>query len=143
MEECNTVTISAEGESDEAIPGNRSAMKSMRHVALLIETSGSYGRGLLRGVARYNRERGHWSTYFQPHGLGAAPPEWLNTWKGDGILARIDNRALGEMLRATRVPVVTLRGNLTGLPFPYVGFDHARIARLAAEHLLDRGLKHF
>ncbi|HSV14432.1 MAG TPA: hypothetical protein VLI90_09240, partial [Tepidisphaeraceae bacterium] len=41
---------------------------TMRHVALLIESSGSYGRGLLRGIAKYNREHGRWSTYFRPHG---------------------------------------------------------------------------
>ncbi len=28
----------------------------MRHVALLIETSRQFGRGLLRGIARYNQE---------------------------------------------------------------------------------------
>src|SRR3982751_1723345 len=127
MEECNTVTISAEGELDEATPGNRSAMKSMRHVALLIETSGSYGRGLLRGVARYNRERGHWSTYFQPHGLGAAPPAWLRSWKGDGILARVEAPDLAAMLGDTGVPVVNLRAARPGINFPYVGLDHGAI----------------
>ena len=70
----------------------------MRHVALLIETSGSYGRGLLRGVARFNRERGRWSTYFRPHGLGTPPPKWLESWKGDGILARVDNKRLVDVL---------------------------------------------
>jgi LacI family transcriptional regulator len=115
----------------------------MRHVALLIETSGSYGRGLLRGVARYNRERGRWSTYFQPHGLGAPPPAWLASWHGDGILARVDHKRLAKMLRATDVPVVNLRWSTPELPFPYVGLDNAKIARLAAEHLMERGLKHF
>src|SRR5687768_8460819 len=115
----------------------------MRHVALLIETSGSYGRGLLRGVARYNRERGRWSTYFQPTGLGAPPPEWLETWEGDGILARIDNKRMAEVLQETDVPVVNLRWTHPALPFPYVGLDNAKIAELAAAHLMDRGLKHF
>ena len=115
----------------------------MRHVALLIETSGSYGRGLLRGVARYNRERGRWSTYFQPHGLGAPPPAWLASWQGDGILARIDHKKLAKMLRATEVPVVNLRWAEPELPFPYVGLDNTKIAQLAAAHLIERGLRHF
>lgn len=59
----------------------------MRHVAILIETSLAYGRGLLRGIARYLRERAPWSTYFQPQGLGDPPPPWLAKWRGDGILA--------------------------------------------------------
>jgi LacI family transcriptional regulator len=119
------------------------ARPPMRHVALLIETSGSYGRGLLRGVAKYNREHGGWSTYFHPHGLGDPPPAWLTSWKGDGILARIDTPEIARLLIQSGVPVVNLRGTVAELPFPYVGPDHDQIARLAAEHLLERGLKHF
>jgi len=115
----------------------------MRHVALLIETSGSYGRGLLRGVAKYNRDHGGWSTYFHPHGLGDPPPAWLTSWKGDGILARVETRQIAEVLSHSDVPVVNLRGTVPDLGFPYVGPDHALIAKLAAEHLLERGLRHF
>jgi LacI family transcriptional regulator len=115
----------------------------VRHVALLIETSGSYGRGLLRGVAKYNREHAGWSTYFHPHGLGDPPPGWLTSWKGDGILARIDTQAIADLMSRSAVPVVNLRGTVPNLPFPYVGPDHAQIAKVAAEHLLERGLKHF
>lgn len=117
--------------------------RGMRHVALLIETSGSYGRGLLRGVARYNRERGNWSTYFQPHGLGAPPPQWLKTWKGDGVLARVEDKQMAETLRKAGVPVVNLRGKDSSVKFPYVGLDHEKIANLAATHLMERGIKHF
>lgn len=115
----------------------------MRHVALLIETSGSYGRGLLRGVSKYNREHGGWSTYFHPHGLGDPPPPWLTNWHGDGILARIDTPEIASLLIKSGVPVVNLRGTVGELPFPYVGPDHDQIAKLAAEHLLERGMKNF
>jgi LacI family transcriptional regulator len=115
----------------------------MRHVALLIETSGSYGRGLLRGVAKYNRAHGGWSTYFHPHGLGDPPPAWLTNWHGDGILVRIDTPEIADVVLHSGVPVVNLRGTISGLPFPYVGPDHDQIATIAAEHLLERGLKHF
>jgi LacI family transcriptional regulator len=132
--------------SESSIPSATSSTspnKGMRHVALLIETSGSYGRGLLRGVARYNRERGNWSTYFQPHGLGASPPPWLRTWKGDGILARVEDKQMAETLRKAGVPVVNLRGKDLSIRFPYVGLDHEKIAQLAATHLMERGIKHF
>src|SRR4051812_32486861 len=62
----------------------------VRRVALLIETSGSYGRGLLQGIARYNRERGGWSTYFRPQGLVDPLPDWIRHWGGDGILIRAE-----------------------------------------------------
>src|SRR3954463_14922951 len=71
----------------------------LRHVILLIETSGSYGRGLLQGIAKYNRDRGRWSTYCRPISLADAPPDWLCRWRGDGILARIENQAMARIAR--------------------------------------------
>ena len=80
------------------------------HVALLIETSREYARGLLRGVARYQQERGPWSIYFEPHGLDDPPPEWLRGWKGDGILARVNDRVMAETILASGIPAVDVRG---------------------------------
>lgn len=117
-------------------------MKSIRHVAILVETSRSYGRGVLRGVARYNHERGRWSTYFRPHGLGDPVPEWLKTWQGDGILARIDNRRTAEAILASGLPVVNLRGTLSDLELPFVGTDNRKVAELGADHLLGLGFRH-
>ena len=116
---------------------------SMRHVAILVETARAYGRGVVRGIARYNQERGRWSTYFQCQGLGASPPPWLETWQGDGVIARIDNHTTARILARVGVPVVNLRSTLPDLPFPFIGADNAAVARLAAEHLLGRGLRHF
>ena len=58
------------------------------HVAVWIESSRGYGRGLIRGVADYVREHGPWSIYFTPHGLRDPLPTWLRKWRGDGILDR-------------------------------------------------------
>jgi LacI family transcriptional regulator len=115
----------------------------LRKVLLLVDTSRSYGRGLVRGVARYNQEHGRWSINFKPHALDAAPPPWLDDSRADGILARVGDRRMAEAIRACEVPVVDLRGVLPGVPFPFVGADDAAVARLAAEHLLDRGFRHF
>ena len=50
---------------------------------------------------------------------------------------------MAEAIRACGAPVVDLRGVAPGAPFPFVGVDHVAVARLAAEHLLERGFKHF
>jgi LacI family transcriptional regulator len=115
----------------------------MRHVAILVETSRAYGRGLLRGIARYNRERGRWHTYFEPHGLDDPPPAWLRGWRGDGVIARVDNRRMARTLLALDAPVINLRGTMPNLPFPFIGADNEAVARLGAEHLLERGFIHF
>ena len=115
----------------------------MRHVAILIETSRAYGRGLIRGISRYNAERGQWSTYFQPQGLGDPPPPWLAKWHGNGIIARIEDRRLARAVAQSRRPVVNLRGTLGDIAFPFIGSDNEAIAQMGAEHLLERGFQQF
>ena len=118
-------------------------MRRAPHVAVLIETSRGYGRGLLEGVARYNRQHGPWSLYFEPHGLDDPPPPWLIGWQGDGILVRINNRRVARAVLATGLPAVDLRGRLAGLGLPFIGVHNQEVARLAFRHLADRGLRHF
>ena len=101
------------------------------------------GRDILRGVARYVREHERWALYHEPHGLEESIPEWISRWKGDGIIARIQTRRMAEVLSACRIPVVDVLGVVPDLPFPLVHVDNAAIARLAAEHFLERGFRHF
>jgi len=63
-------------------------MARLLRVALLIETSRSYGRDVLRGVRRWMEEHGPWSVYLETRALESQAPPWLRGWKGDGILAR-------------------------------------------------------
>ena len=115
----------------------------MRHVALLIESSGSYGRGLLQGIARYNREHEGWSTYYRPHGLNSPPPDWIADWKGDGMLVRVDTKKTAELVKKSGVPVVNLRGLVPDLPFPFLAVDNEQVAKIAVQHLQERGLRSF
>ena len=117
-------------------------MKTPR-VALLVETSREYGRGLLRGIIRYQRKHGPWSITFQPHGLGEPPPAWLRTWKGDGIIARINDTATARALLRLKIPLIDLRASLPGLNLPIVGIDNRLVVHMAVEHFLERGFRHF
>ena len=118
-------------------------MRQLPHVALLIETSRGYGRSLLQGVIRYQREHRPWSIYFQPHALGAPPPPWLKNWHGDGILARIDDRTMARAIRRAGLPAVDLRFSIPKLGLPSVGIDNRAVVRLAFEHLANSGFKLF
>jgi LacI family transcriptional regulator len=118
-------------------------LSKIPHIALLIETSREYGRGLLRGVSRYHQEHGPWSIYFEPHGLNEPPPAWLKTWRGDGILARIDDQRMAKVILETGLPAVDVRGALANLPIPFVGLDNRPIAQLGFDHLKQCGLQNF
>jgi LacI family transcriptional regulator len=118
-------------------------MSAIPHVALLIETSRAYGRGLLQGINGYLRDQGPWSIYFQPHGLEVPPPRWLRRWHGDGILARIEDRQMGETIRQTGLPAIDLRFSVPDLGLPHVGLDNQAVVGLAFQHLIDCGFQQF
>ncbi len=118
-------------------------MDRIPHIALLIETSREYGRGLLRGVSRFHQERGPWSIYFEPHGLNEPPPSWLKSWRGDGIIARVDDRRMADLILATGLPAVDVRGALPDLPLPFVGLNNREIAKSGFEHLRNCGLQNY
>lgn len=112
-------------------------------VALLIESSRAYGRGLLLGVAKYVREHGPWSISLQEQSLCDVIPEWLDRWKGDGIITRLDNRKMANVIRRLRVPAIFLRNVPPDLHAPVVMTNNVAAARLAFEHLRERGFRHF
>lgn len=112
-------------------------------VALLVETSNQYSRQLLRGIGDYLREHGPWAVHVTEHGRGDVAPPWLANWTGSGIIARIENPAIERAVRATGVPVVNVSASGLAKEFPAVISDSAVIGRLAAEHLLERGIRQF
>jgi LacI family transcriptional regulator len=112
-------------------------------VAVWIETSRGYGRGLIRGVAQYVRQHGPWSIYFTPHGQEDPLPNWLRRWRGDGILARIEHRQTARLLLATKLPLIDLSCRLPGLRSPIFGISNQPVAQMAFEHLHERGLRHY
>lgn len=112
-------------------------------MALLIETSNAYARGLLQGVVHYIREHQPWSFHLMEQGRGDDPPAWLDGWKGDGIIARIETPRIAAAVVKTRLPAVDLSAARLVLSLPWVETDDELISRVAAEHLLERGFRHF
>lgn len=116
-------------------------MVTHRRIALLIESSSAYGRRVLRGITQYARLHGRWSLYYEQRRTAEAPPKWLRNWRGDGIIARVDDAAQARAIRRTGLPAVDLRGNVSS-SMPVVKNDSTAVAELCANHLLERGFYH-
>jgi LacI family transcriptional regulator len=125
------------------MPAPRSKRPRRPAVALLIETSNRYTRELLRGIHDYVREGGDWAFHLTEHGRGEMPPRWLSRWHGDGIIARIENPTIAGAVTAVGVPVVDVSAAGLAPQFPTVISDSAEVAHLAADHLRERGFRHF
>jgi LacI family transcriptional regulator len=128
-----------------SLRGNKLAARpsSPPRVALVIETSTSFGRKLLCGVAAYVRENGPWSVYFGERTAHDPVPHWLKAWKGNGIISRVASPEIREFIAGSDIPVVDLNEQMGDLGVPLISNDHEAIAAGAAAHLLQRGFTQF
>lgn len=110
---------------------------------MIVETSVTYGRRILRGISNYLRAHRQWSVFLEQRELGAGPPKWLLDWRGDGIICRPTTPRLAEAFRASGIPVVDLNDAHGHLGLPHIGSDMGAIGRIGAEHLLERGFRSF
>lgn len=112
-------------------------------VALLIESSRAYGRGLMTGVAKYIREHEPWIISRIEHKLADEIPAWFREWKGDGVITRLENPDLPKLLKRMQVPVVFLRNVPPNFKAPAVLLNDQSVVELAFDHLRERGFRHF
>lgn len=115
-------------------------------VALFVETQVGPGRDILRGIARYVRESGPWALHHEPRTqqfVEGWEPKWLNHWKGQGVIARFETQTVLEAVKRAGVPAVDVLGDARNRHFPLVHVDDGAIARMAAQHLIERGFKQF
>jgi len=118
-------------------------MQSHPRVILLVEAAAAYGRGCLRGIAKYGRIHGRWVFF---HGMRYLTDRLdlkrLKDFKADGIIARIENRRLATAVRAMNLPTVDLRGSFRFPGVPVIETDPVRVVETAVEHLRDNGFEH-
>jgi LacI family transcriptional regulator len=116
-------------------------------VALLLDGSRSYDRGLLRGIARYVALHEPWTLLrpaaFYQHAFGAARTAWEELWRQrpDGAIMNAPPHA-GERPRL-RIPAIMVPvGRMPARTHCLVS-ENRRAAELAADHLRGLGLRHF
>jgi len=94
---------------------------------------------VLRGIARWLREHGPWSLFLEQRELGAALPDWIREWDGDGIITRSDDPRIVR----SGIPTVGLYDRAEDrLRLPMILNDNLAVGRMAAQHLADRGFRH-
>lgn len=120
----------------------RGVGRRSRRVALLVETSRAYGRGMLRGIAKFAQTHGHWSLLHQEMTIDVLLPQWMKEASVDGVIARLDGRTIDEVQRLA-APCVDVRCTTAFPGIPQVETDDRAVAELAFEHLWMRGFRRF
>lgn len=115
-------------------------MVRRRTIALVYSFALGYCRGTLRGICAHAAARPDWE-------LVPVAPERaradLRRLRPDAILAHLFDRELARAILRLGVPVVSTCGLWGRIEVPRVLADDRAVGRLAAEHLLERGLRSF
>lgn len=113
------------------------------NVLLIVETAMAFGRGVLEGISRYLTENPKWSVQLDLRELLVTPPAWLRRWDGDGIITRSTTPEMADIILKWGIPTVNLTDIYGDQGIPAIWNDHRAIGQMAAEHLIQRGLKNF
>jgi LacI family transcriptional regulator len=117
------------------------ASRKIPLIALLLETSREFGRGVIRGVNNYAKAHGPWNFYINPGDIDPVLPS-SKLWHFDAIIGRISTqRTLTEALKH-KVPIVFLGYGPYRGPI-YVRSDSAVVCELAFKYLRERGFSRF
>jgi len=112
-------------------------------VALLVESSRAYGRGILSGFAKYIREHEPWSIFYQELSLCDETPDWFKNWKGEGVITRLENNNVVGLVQKLGVPVIYLRKVKSTAGMPTMLTDNFAAGQMCFEHFKERGFRHF
>lgn len=121
-------------------------MKSHR-IALLFNANKIFDREVIAGIAAYlSSTRATWDLFLEEDFRLRLPG--IERWQGDGIIADFDDPAVAAALTRSRVPVVAVGGsyeNQAAYPedVPYVATDNFKLIKMARDHLIEAGLRHF
>src|SRR5437899_1103831 len=120
-------------------------MSVFREVAVILNLNKDYDRKIAVGISRYARKPGDWRVYLEDEPGNKLPA--FREWHGHGVIADLDDERVQRSIMGLPVPVVGVGGyaaaDLVPRGLAYVATDNVQIAHLAAEHLLERGLRHF
>jgi LacI family transcriptional regulator len=120
-----------------------------RRIALVYDASRAYDIKVMAGVASYFQENRHGHYYsvdiIDEKAVNENHLSDGRSWQGDGIIADFDDPAIAHRVSQSQVPAVAFgcgrRVGIRGSRVPYFCTNGEAIARLAADHLFDRGFR--
>jgi LacI family transcriptional regulator len=119
-------------------------MAPQRAIGLAVDTVGSYGREVIRGVMEFCHRNPHWVIAVEPNFWlydNAPHPE---DWNVDGLIAQLHNPKLIERIEDAGTPAINV-SNMYGREskIPVVVPDDLAIGEMAATYLLSLPVRHF
>jgi LacI family transcriptional regulator len=123
--------------------------KAKKRIALAYPLAVPHLALFTQGVSDYAREHGGWTFVASPTVNTSFSEtlsmmlESLKDCRGDGVIAVMTTPDQEQSILELGIPVVNLSGAFRESKLPRAMVDHRAVGRLAAEHLLECGLKRF
>jgi LacI family transcriptional regulator len=122
-----------------------------RRISLVYDARRAYDLKVMAGVAAYLQKNHHLPSYsvciVEQSTLKERPLGDVGPWHGDGIIAGFDDPAVAYCVARSGLPIVAFGcGSSGAIPEPAIPYFHTNsqaIARLAADHLFERGFRSF
>jgi LacI family transcriptional regulator len=112
-------------------------------IALLIESSTSWGTGIIAGVGQHAAAAGlDWDLWHEPHGRNEKLLLPVG-WRPDGVIARITSGELVQAVRRAGIPTVDVSWYRLDPAIPRCSIQEANAAEVSARYLFDLGLRRF
>lgn len=119
-------------------------------VVVLVETSRSYARDILRGIMRYEMYHGPWNIYATPGGRQEQRLPKMLPKHVKGIIAHITSDQMIDEILEAKLPTVSVfpSDDIPSIArqvrkYGEVRCDSAAIGRMAASYLLDRRIPQY
>lgn len=116
-------------------------------ILLALDKSRVANTKILRGIAAYSRYHGPWKIYTAPPFYQRTDPRQnameIPYAKMDGIITHITDSSQVKKIRSANLPAVVIPMKQNIPEFSTITEDWKQTAKMAADYLLDLGLKHF
>jgi LacI family transcriptional regulator len=112
---------------------------SCKQIAVI---TSNYDNGVLKGIRKYMQEHPHWSIYLV-NVSDDTDFSWLMNWKGDGMIAPIENEQIAETVLHLKLPTIDLSSMPLMPEMPFVVSKDSLTARIAADLINEKGLGRF
>ena len=112
-------------------------------IALLVESSTSWGAGIIAGVGHYATAAGlDWDLWHEPHGRNErlSLPEG---WRPDGVVARVTHAELARAVIEARIPTVDVSWYRIDPAISRCSVQEEAAAEASARYLVGLGLRQF
>ncbi len=114
-------------------------MEKIRHIAVLVTSTYSYSRQILRGIHQYFCTKRDWE--LRRIDVDINRVHVLRDWHTDGIICHYGGANILRAIAALHIPAVNTSARCPELLIPRVVTDDKRVGQLAAEYYINLGFR--